>query len=105
MMNLRDDLSDKKQPKLYLSLDVLTEKEAKLSPAGHGRSDPNQDPYLPNPVGRFEWSWNPFKLLSQLCGPNFKRNLCLVITLILLVLVVFWGLPVILTLIVSLIVK
>lgn len=40
-------------PFLNLSVEVLSDKEAKLCPAGQGRSDPNQDPYLPQPTGRF----------------------------------------------------
>lgn len=39
---------------------------AKLRPAGVGRGDPNQDPYLPEPVGRIEFSLNPYKMLVVL---------------------------------------
>lgn len=33
-MELNEDFKDKKKPTLYASLDILTQKEAKLSPAG-----------------------------------------------------------------------
>ena len=29
---------------------------------GIGRSEPNHSPWLPPPVGRFEFSWNPITL-------------------------------------------
>jgi hypothetical protein len=46
-----------------LSFEVLPEWKAKISEVGKGRDEPNINPYLPPPVGRFEWSLNPFKLL------------------------------------------
>ena len=80
-----------KHPKILLSIDVLTEKEAKLNPAGFGRSDPNQDPYLPGPIGRFKFSLNPFTMLNQLVGPGFrtKMYLCLALTLFIFLLIIF----------------
>ena len=56
--------------KLKLSIEILTEEEAKIRPVGLGRGNPNQDPYLPEPIGRFEFSWNPIKLLVVMCSPN-----------------------------------
>jgi hypothetical protein len=38
---------------------------AKKMPVGRGRGNPNQDPFLPPPIGRFEFTWNPFKLLVR----------------------------------------
>lgn len=54
---------DMKSSKLLMSIECLTEAEAKIRPAGVGRGDPNQDPFLPPPIGRFRFSWNPIKLL------------------------------------------
>ena len=34
-----------------------------------------QAPYLPPPVGRFEFSLNPFKMLNQCVGPRYRRKL------------------------------
>lgn len=33
------------------------------------------EPYLPPPVGRIAFSLNPFKMLSQLVGPEFLAKL------------------------------
>lgn len=52
--------------KLKLSIEILTEEEAKIRPVGLGRGNPNQDPFLPEPIGRFEFSWNPIKLLVEI---------------------------------------
>lgn len=79
------------QPKIVLSIDILTEKEAELNPAGFGRSDPNQDPYLPGPIGRFKFSLNPFTMLNQLVGPGFrmKMYICLALTLLISLIIIF----------------
>ena len=34
---------------MKLRIEVLTEEEAELSPAGKGREDPNANPFLPKP--------------------------------------------------------
>ena len=39
-------------------------------PVGIGHEEPNSNPFLPPPVGRFQFSWNPFVLGSELCGPK-----------------------------------
>jgi hypothetical protein len=36
---------------------------ASRNKVGGGRTEPNNTPYLPPPVGRLEWSLNPFKML------------------------------------------
>ena len=38
-----------------LSIEILPILEAKARPAGDGRKDPNQFPYLPPPTGRIKW--------------------------------------------------
>jgi len=35
-----------------------------------GRDNPNNDPYLPPPVGRMQLSLNPFTMMKELCGPE-----------------------------------
>lgn len=36
--------------------------KAEVSTVGKGRDAPNINPFLPPPVGRIHWSWNPFEL-------------------------------------------
>ena len=78
--------------KIVVSVDCLTENEALMNPAGVGRSDPNQDPFLPPPTGRFQWTYNPFKFLEQLVGPDFKSKCCVIVILfIVLLFVLLFG--------------
>ena len=48
---------------------VLTHK-AELNKVAGGRSEPNNNPFLPPPVGRLKFTLNPFVMGSQLCGPK-----------------------------------
>ena len=49
--------------KVLLSLEFLPMNLAETSVVGKGRDEPNVNPYLPPPIGRFEWSLNPFTML------------------------------------------
>ena len=78
--------------RILCSFEILPMWKAELSKVGLGRKDPNVNPYLPPPVGRFQWTLNPFKLLNQCVGPRFRKKLycgilacCLVIYLIFLI--------------------
>mmetsp|Transcript_21382 Transcript_21382/g.21169 ORF Transcript_21382/g.21169 Transcript_21382/m.21169 type:complete len:260 (+) Transcript_21382:2306-3085(+) len=63
--------------KVLISFELVPEMRAQACPVGEGRDDPNIDPKLPPPIGRFQWSLNPLKMISQLCGPEFKAKICL----------------------------
>ena len=83
---------NEKSGRILCSLEILPMWKAELTKVGLGRKDPNVSPYLPPPVGRFQWSLNPFKLLNQCVGPRFRKKLycgvcllCLVIYLIFLI--------------------
>jgi hypothetical protein len=47
---------------------------------GAGRNNPNHSPFLPPPVGRLKFSWNPFVLGSELLGPGLcaKLTCCII---------------------------
>ena len=84
--------NNEKSGRILCSLEILPMWKAELTKVGLGRKDPNVSPYLPPPVGRFQWSLNPFKLLNQCVGPRFRKKLycgvcllCLVIYLIFLI--------------------
>jgi len=64
------------QGKLQVSMELMTKEEAAKFPAGLGRGDPNMNPYLPEPEGRFRWSLNPFSMLKQLLGDKLYYKLC-----------------------------
>jgi hypothetical protein len=61
------------------SIQIWPKDKAIALPVGQGRNEPNNNPYLPPPVGRLKWSWNPFVLGTELCGPALcaKFTCCL----------------------------
>jgi len=63
--------------KILVSFEIVPKELATLCPVGHGRSSPNQNPFLPPPIGRIHWSWNPFTLIGEMLGPGAKRKLML----------------------------
>ena len=62
--------------KLAISISIVPEVESINRPVGTGQDAPNVNPYLPPPFGRFTFTFNPFSLINQLCGPKI---LCLII--------------------------
>ena len=72
---------EKENVSIKLSIDCVTIEEAEKSPVGIGRGDPNQNPYLEEPIGRFKWSMNPFDVLNQLVGPQFRKKMYIYICL------------------------
>ncbi len=64
--------------KLAISVTIVPESEVAIKPAGHGRSEPNDNPYLPQPFGRFSFNFDLYKLLAGLCGP---KTICLLVCL------------------------
>ena len=67
----------------------MPKRNADENKVGEGRNEPNINPYLPKPFGRFQFTLNPFKLIEQLVGPKFRRKafyycLCCLLIIILL---------------------
>jgi len=78
---------------ILISMSLVPKKQAELSPVGQGRNTPNQNPYLPPPVGRFQWTWNPIKLFEQLVGPVARNTVLIVIGIICLAFIIVMTLP------------
>ena len=76
-----------------------TEKLIERMKCGHGRSEPNQNPCLPPPTGRFKFTLNPFSLLYQMVGPKAYakvRNFLLqVVCCLICILIVYYAVPVV----------
>ena len=74
-----------KSGRVMCSLEIFPKKIADLDVVGKGREEPNVNPYLPPPVGRIQFTLNPFKMMNQCVGPKFRKKcyfyclLCLVI--------------------------
>jgi hypothetical protein len=47
-------------------------KIAETCKVGKGREDPNKDPYLPPPIGRMQFSWNPYTLIVKYFLNNIR---------------------------------
>eukprot|EP01114_Cavostelium_apophysatum_P012665 TRINITY_DN2890_c0_g1_i2.p1 TRINITY_DN2890_c0_g1~~TRINITY_DN2890_c0_g1_i2.p1 ORF type:complete len:2032 (+),score=608.70 TRINITY_DN2890_c0_g1_i2:72-6098(+) len=80
------------QGKIQVSFELLSLDEASRFPAGLGRKEPNDNPFLPKP-DRPETSFNPFRLDKQftkiLWGRNKKKVFaCLFVTLLVVVLII-----------------
>eukprot|EP00633_Aureoumbra_lagunensis_P005480 CAMPEP_0197308502 /NCGR_PEP_ID=MMETSP0891-20130614/6865_1 /TAXON_ID=44058 ORGANISM="Aureoumbra lagunensis, Strain CCMP1510" /NCGR_SAMPLE_ID=MMETSP0891 /ASSEMBLY_ACC=CAM_ASM_000534 /LENGTH=1990 /DNA_ID=CAMNT_0042792899 /DNA_START=20 /DNA_END=5992 /DNA_ORIENTATION=+ len=91
---------DRRRGKVYnrgrvaISIEILPEEEAEIRPAGHGRSEPNSNPYLPPTTGRMALSsfYNPFALCVALLGDRMAYQiLCVCCCIIILVALGFLG--------------
>ena len=85
--------NNERSGRILCSLELLPIWKSKLTPVGLGRKDPNVSPYLPPPMGRFQWSLNPFKLLNQCVGPRFRKKLYLGICFICCVVYLIFLIP------------
>lgn len=86
-----------KAGRLQVSFELLPIEKAKACIVGEGRDEPNVDPYLAPPIGRFEWSLNPFSLISQTCGPEFQRKICLFICCLLYIMILVLIFPMVIS--------
>ena len=53
-----------KDVEVRIDLRILPGAAAKSTEVGKARTEPNMEPYLPPPVGRLQFSLNPFSMLS-----------------------------------------
>lgn len=76
--------------KLCVSIEIFPSDTAKMNPAGSGRRAPNKNPRCPPPTGRLKWSWNPFVMGAQLCGPKICCYItCFLLTGVFIVLMIY----------------
>ena len=87
--------------KVSISFELVPKEMAKACPVGEGRTAPNTDPFLPEPTGRFEWSWNPCKLIEQTVGPGVRCKLCCLFLCIICCLICIFVAPLIATSLIS----
>jgi len=59
-----------------MQIDIIPIGHAEKNKVGSGRSEPNQSPFLPPPVGRISFSINPCKMYKQLVGPALRKTIC-----------------------------
>ena len=72
--------------KMRVQIDTIPKKLADSYRNAEGRAEPNHSPFLPPPIGRMQWSLNPFAMLTQIMSPEFIARIlcdgCLIICLI-----------------------
>ena len=83
--------------RVLCSLDIVPKDVADAEPLGKGREEPNTNPNLPPPVGRLEFTLNPFKMINQCVGPKFRRKCYCICLLCLIVAFLIYAMPTILT--------
>ncbi|CAM9621370.1 unnamed protein product [Ectocarpus fasciculatus] len=62
--------------KCLIGIQIYPMDKAEAQPAGLGRAEPNDSPFLPPPNGRLQFGWNPISMISQLLGPRLCAILC-----------------------------
>lgn len=72
---------------VLISLEAMPQWKADICKVGLGRDEPNCNPWLPPPFGRFEWSLNPWKIFKQCVGPKMRTKIC---TIILVIFCLIW---------------
>jgi hypothetical protein len=87
------------QGKLQVSMEIMTAEVAESIPAGLGQGEPNMNPFLPKPEGRFNFSLNPCKMLKQILGDKcFYKICCFIYLTIMTAMVIYFGPQLVITL-------
>ncbi len=77
--------------KLELEVEIVSEEEAQLRPAGKARDDPNMNPKLdpPNrPALSFFWLTSPWKTFKFIIWKKYKWQIIFVILVILIIIMI-----------------
>ena len=84
MIAKNDKGEEENNGEVNIRIDISPLEQFEKNPTGSARDDPNNEPYLPPPVGRLHFSLNPFEMYKQLIGPAMRRKIaywCMI----------FWG--------------
>ena len=90
------DMKDKNgelNGKIRIQIDIVPKEQADSYPNGEGRSDPNHSPFLPPPVGRIQWSLNPWTMLNQWVAPAARNKIICAICCIICIIIFILLLP------------
>ena len=85
-----NDTEKKKPIELKLDIRVVPKGFAETNKVGAARGDPNVEPTLPEPEGRFKLSLNPFAMLNQMCAPSMRRKIYCIVGCLLCVIACFY---------------
>jgi hypothetical protein len=83
--------------RVLCSLEIVPKEYSETEVVGKGREAPNTNPFLPPPVGRLEFTLNPFKMVNQCIGPKFRKKCYCICLLCLIIAYLIYAMPTILT--------
>ncbi|GAB6020839.1 hypothetical protein CHUAL_003493 [Chamberlinius hualienensis] len=72
---------------IEMEIELLSEEDAKLKPAGIGRDEPNANPHLIAPVRpstSFHWLTSPLKFLKYICCEKLRTEIIITVIVIIL---------------------
>lgn len=84
-----------------MSVDCLTITEANAIKVGKGRSNPNQDPFLPPPKDRFAFDFSIPKLLAKYIGSHWLKYAALGCFGFFVLLMILFAIPLFLSILTS----
>jgi len=61
--------------KMRVQITVAPKEYHETNKNAEARTEPNHSPYLPPPVGRIKFSWNPWTMLNQCVAPDVRNKI------------------------------
>lgn len=85
--------------KVEIRIDITDMEYFEKNKVGSAREDPNIEPYLPPPIGRLSFSFNPCTMYKQLVGPAVRRKIaiwcCIAISSVCCIAILYYLVPII----------
>mmetsp|Transcript_3302 Transcript_3302/g.2755 ORF Transcript_3302/g.2755 Transcript_3302/m.2755 type:complete len:165 (+) Transcript_3302:253-747(+) len=61
--------------KMRIQIAIVPKGLHELNPNTEARTDPNHSPFLPPPIGRIKFSFNPWTMLNQMVSPEVRNKI------------------------------
>jgi len=99
MMGKDDDGKIVENGTVEVRIDFTEMEYFEKNKCGSAREDPNIEPFLPPPVGRLSFSFNPCDMYKQLVGPAVRRKIaiwcCIAISSVCCVAILYYLVPIV----------
>lgn len=69
------DGEGKAHGKIKIQVSVVPKSHHEDNMNAEARAEPNHSPFLPPPMGRLEFSWNPWVMLGRLVSPSIRNKI------------------------------
>lgn len=97
MVGKNDDGKLENNGFVRIGIEIVPIDHSEANPVGAAREEPNTNPFLPPPIGRLQFSLNPFKMFQQLVGPALRRKIycycCIAICTIVCIFLTIYIIP------------